>query len=40
MEVRKLVWAKPALVRKPVQETMGGIGNPRDGGIGEFPTQS
>ncbi len=40
MEARKLAWAKPALVRKPVQETLSGIGNPRDGLTGEFPLQS
>jgi len=38
MEARKLAWAKPALVRKPVQETMSGFGGPGDGQTGEFPS--
>ena len=40
MKVRKEAWVKPALVRKPVQETLGGTGTPSDGQTGEFPIQS
>ena len=39
MEVRK-AWGKPALVRKPVQDTLGGLGSNQDTQSGEFPLQS
>lgn len=39
MEVRR-AWVKPAIVRKPVQATLGGAGTDRDGISGEFPLQS
>lgn len=33
-------WIKPTLVRKPVQETLGGSGTNRDSQSGEFPVGS
>ena len=40
MKVRKEAWVKPALVRKPVQETLGGLGSNTDNQSGETPIQS
>jgi hypothetical protein len=36
----KCRWVKPALVRKPVSETMQGGGANSDGTFGELPVQS
>ena len=36
----KSVWSRPVLVKKPVQETMQGVGANNDGIGGEFPVQS
>ena len=33
-------WIKPTLVRKPVQETLGGLGSNTDSQSGEFPVGS
>ena len=33
-------WIKPTLVRKPVQETLGGAGSNADSQSGEFPVGS
>jgi hypothetical protein len=40
MKARKEAWVKPALVRKAVQETLGGAGSDADTQGGEFPIQS
>ncbi len=31
-------WIKPTLVRKPVEETLGGLGTNTDNRSGEFPS--
>ncbi len=33
----RTTWITPTLVRKPVSETLQGLGNDRDGIGGEFP---
>jgi hypothetical protein len=34
----RLQWVKPTLVRKPVGETLGGLGAKLDNRSGEFPS--
>ena len=39
-EQARNTWVRPTVVRKPVSETLQGLGNNRDGIGGELPIQS
>jgi hypothetical protein len=39
-EQARKAWVRPTIVRKPVSETLGGIGTPTDGQTGETPITS
>jgi hypothetical protein len=39
-EQTRKTWVRPTIVRKPVSETLGGVGAPNDGISGETPISS